>query len=120
MYLVLLILCIIFKGKPVHGSHFKIIDLSSHQLSFLESQILPILPPSLLLFLKPFFGVEVGFHPSSKKTFIFLEVADVYFILEELSPPFHFEVKPLQMPGSVTVHPHEAIVFTLSYLHHAV
>lgn len=49
-----------------------------------------------------------------------MEVADVDLVLEQFLPPSYSKVEPLQMSGSVAVHPHEAIVLSFAHLHHTV
>lgn len=97
MDLVLLLLGIIFEGEPKHGAHFEVIDFRSYELSLLKPDIVAILPPALLLFLEPFFRIEIGLHPPSEEALVLLEVADVDLVFEQLLPPLHLEIKPLQV-----------------------
>lgn len=76
--------------------------------------------PSYLFFFELFLRVNIRFHSSGKETLIFLEIADIDLILQQLLPSLHFKIEPLQMPSGIAIHSHEAIILPLPHPHHAI
>lgn len=120
LHLILLVLTVKLKRQPKHLPHIQIIDMRCSQYPSFKPHILPILPPPHFLLLEHLLRKYVRPHTPGKQTLVFLEVTDVDFVLEQLLPPSHSKVKPLQMARCVAVHSHEAVVFSLPHLHHAV
>lgn len=100
--------------------HFELIHLRSSNLFPLEPHHFPILLPPYFFLLMALLGVDIWLHSSGEQTLIFLKIAYIYLILQQLLPPFDFKVEPLQMASRVAIDPHEAIILSLSHPHHAV
>lgn len=86
----------------------------------LEPDVISPLDPGHLLLLVSLLRVYVGLHAPGVETLVFLEVAYVDLVLQQLLPASDLEVEPLQVASRVAIDPHEAVVLALCYFDDAV
>ena len=83
---------------------------------FLVDYILAALLPSSLLLDIGLRGVDIRLEPPRIEYLLLLKITDVKSVLAFLFHIFDLEVKPLQMPTRIRIHPHKQLILTLSYL----
>jgi hypothetical protein len=86
------------------------------RIVFSVRNILSILLPSYVVVLKLFHRKYIRLHASRVEGLSFLKITDI----EPIALPWlhfaGFEVKPLQMPFGIGIHPHKEVVFELIHL----
>ena len=117
MNLVVFVLAVVLKTQPEVGPHLKLVQLGSVDAPPLEFYVEAVLLPSHALPFILFFRKNIRFHSSCEEALVFLEVAYVDRVLQQLLPTLNLEVEPLQVPRSVAIDPHETVILCLSYFY---
>jgi hypothetical protein len=120
LQLVLLVGRVEFEAESEHRPELEVIHPCSLYLPPFKANILSILLPAHLLLLHPLLRENIRAHPPREQALILLEITNIDLVFEQLLPALHFEVEPLEVPRSIAVHPHEAVILPLPHPDHTV